>query len=308
MFLRTTRETVAVAFIALAAALPAGADFEAGQQRLDAGEPAAAIEPWRAAAAAGDAVVWPEEQSPLPGFADRVPRSERSCWLEPHELPPDWLAGFPPGAALVDKAVELRPLAGLAPDIRLLKRRDCEFELFRSLEEATELPAIRAGFDTMEAFLARAQSILQRRKARGGWSLQLHARAVFLDEDLREGRDFTHQPETEKGRRPDFVFPSSEKYADAAFPAARLRMLAVKTTCKDRWRQILNEADRIRSKHLLTPQQEGVSEAQFREMQEAGVQLVVPAPLVRKFPRAVQPQLLTFESFIGDVRLIGLAP
>ena len=37
-------------------------------------------------------------------------------------------------------------------------------------------------------------------------------------------------------------------------------------------------------------------------MREAGVQLVVPAPLVRKFPRPVQPQLQTFESFIGAVR------
>ena len=39
-------------------------------------------------------------------------------------------------------------------------------------------------------------------------------------------------------------------------------------------------------------------------MQEAGVQLVVPALLVRKFPGTVQPQLQTFESFIGDVRLV----
>ena len=253
----------------------------------------------------GTTVVWPEEQSPLPGLAGRVPLQERSCWLEPHELPPEWLVRFPAGVDLVDKAVELRPVAGLSADERLLKRRDCEFDLFRSLEEATELSAIREGFDTMEAFLAKAQSILQRRKARAGRSLELHARAVFLEEELREGRDFTHQPETEKGHRPDFVFPSAEKYADRAFPETRLRMLAVKTTCKDRWRQVLNEAARIRTKHLLTLQ-EGVSEGQFREMQEAGVQLVVPAPLVGKFPGTVQPQLLTFESFIGDVRLVGL--
>ena len=50
-------------------------------------------------------------------------------------------------------------------------------------------------------------------------------------------------------------------------------MLAAKTTCKDRWRQIINEADRIKLKHLITLQ-EGVSEAQFREMQEAGVQRI----------------------------------
>ncbi|MCE3543732.1 restriction endonuclease, partial [Escherichia coli] len=86
----------------------------------------------------------------------------------------------------------------------------------------------------------------------------------------------------------------------------RLRMLAVKTTCKDRWRQILNEADRIPAKHLLTLQ-EGVSETQFREMNHAGVQLVVPAGLTDKFPKAVQPHLQSLESFIGDVRLLPVA-
>ena len=82
-------------------------------------------------------------------------------------------------------------------------------------------------------------------------------------------------------------------------------MLAVKTTCKDRWRQILNEANRIPTKHLLTLQ-EGVSEGQFKEMSEAGVQLVVPAPLASSFPESVRPHLQTLESFIGDVRLLAL--
>ena len=80
-------------------------------------------------------------------------------------------------------------------------------------------------------------------------------------------------------------------------------MLAVKTTCRDRWRQILNEADRIPAKHLLTLQ-EGISESQFNEMRGAGVQLVIPAALIDKFPKSVQPHLQTLESFIGDVRLL----
>ena len=82
-------------------------------------------------------------------------------------------------------------------------------------------------------------------------------------------------------------------------------MLAVKTTLKDRWRQILREADRIPRKHLLTVQ-EGVSVGQFNEMVEAGVQLVVPEPLKRAFPPSVQEHLQTIESFIGDIRLLDL--
>jgi len=78
-------------------------------------------------------------------------------------------------------------------------------------------------------------------------------------------------------------------------------MLAVKTTCKDRWRQILNEADKIPRKHLLTLQ-EGVSENQFDEMTQANVMLVVPEPLIIKFPENVRPKLLTLERFIDMVR------
>jgi hypothetical protein len=150
---------------------------------------------------------------------------------------------------------------------------------------------VQGGFPALDDFLARAQTILQRRKARSGRSLEQHTRESVIEEQFREGADFSHGPESDPGERPDFLFPSEAAYKDAAFPAARLRMLAVKTTCKDR----------IPEKHPLTLQ-EGVSEGQFREMVEAGVRLVVPAPLFPKFPTTVQPHLLTLESFIGEVR------
>lgn len=67
----------------------------------------------------------------------------------------------------------------------------------------------------------------------------------------------------------------------------------------------INEVDRIPIKHLLTLQ-EGVSEGQFREMQEAGVQLVAPMGLHVSYPDTVRPYLVSFESFIGDVRLLNL--
>jgi hypothetical protein len=82
-------------------------------------------------------------------------------------------------------------------------------------------------------------------------------------------------------------------------------MLAVKTTCKDRWRQILNEASRIPRKHLLTLQ-EGVSEGQYAEMEEAQVVLVVPAPLHDKYPRSVRSRLLTLQDFVDHVRALEL--
>ena len=240
-----------------------------------------------------------------PGLFPPVTHIRTSCRLSPHEMPAAWLAKFPSGADIIRKAVELRPDAALTPDKRLIRRRDCEFEIFRSVEDAIEMPIVAKGFGTLDAFILRAQTILQRRKSRSGRSLELHAREIFIEERLSEGTNFSHGPESEANKRPDFLFPSQAAYRNAAWPDARLRMLAVKTTCRDRWRQVLNEADRIETKHLLTLQ-EGVSENQFREMTEAGIQLVVPAPLFNKFPKSVRPHLQTFESFIGDVRLLAM--
>ncbi|MBN9009261.1 MAG: type II restriction endonuclease, partial [Rhizobiales bacterium] len=180
----------------------------------------------------------------------------------------------------------------------------CEFEIFRSVERAVFLPRVTSGFPSLEDFLGLAQTILQSRKSRSGNSLELHAREILREEGLTQDADFSFKPVVEGGtKRPDFLFPSGAAYDDLSYPAERLRMLAAKTTCKDRWRQVLNEAGRIRTKHLLTLQ-EGVSEGQFREMREAGVQLVVPAGLHRSYPKEVRPHLQTFESFIGDVRLL----
>lgn len=252
----------------------------------------------------GKGIVWSVDHDSglLPLFEART---RLSCWLKPAEIPAPWLTCFPTAAEIVHKAVELSPLRSLNPDQRLLRRRKCEFEIFRSLEQSIELPHITAGFSTVDDFVARAQTILQRRKARSGLSLELHLREIFLEERLIEGRHFSHQPESDPGKRPDFLFPSEVAYKNDAFAQDRLRMLAVKTTCRDRWRQILNEAKRIPRKHLLTLQ-EGVSKRQFGEMTEAGVQLVIPARLMKKFPKSVQPHLQTLESFIGDVRLLNL--
>jgi hypothetical protein len=229
------------------------------------------------------------------------PATAGTCRLTPAEMPAGWFTKFPSGLDIVRKAVERRPLAGSAPDTRLITRRDCEFEMFLSIEEAFETPRIAKGFGSVDEFVERAQTVLQRRKSRSGRSLELQTREIFLEEGLVEGTTFSHQCESESGKRPDFLFPSAAAYRDSAFAPAHLRMLAAKTTCKDRWRQILNEADRIPIKHLLTLQ-EGVSETQYAEMKAAGVRLVIPSPLIRKFPKSIQPELTTLADFVAAVR------
>ena len=248
-------------------------------------------------------VIW----SPERGRMSDVAKAPITCWLEPSEIPYGWIESFPSGEEILKKAVELSPAhQKLNPDARLLARRECEYQVFQSIEEAVELPGIREGFENIDQFVARAQSVLQRRKVRSGRSLELHVRQIFREEDLADGRHFSHGADSEPGSKPDFLFPSQASYRDPGFPESKLRMLAVKTTCKDRWRQVLREADRIRTKHLLTLQ-EGVSANQYRQMAESRVRLVVPEGHVKKFPREIRAELTTLSGFIRDVKSLGEA-
>ncbi|MCM1087340.1 MAG: type II restriction endonuclease [Muribaculaceae bacterium] len=100
-----------------------------------------------------------------------------------------------------------------------------------------------------------------------------------------------------------FFFPSQEAYHDASFPTDRLISLAAKTTCKDRWRQVLNEADRLkgRPKYLCTLQQ-GISGAQMDEMQSANVILVVPEPYIAAYPKDRRDRIWTLARFVKYVK------
>ena len=79
-------------------------------------------------------------------------------------------------------------------------------------------------------------------------------------------------------------------------------MLGVKTTCKDRWRQILTEAARIPRKHLATLEP-AISTHQTDEMSRAGVRLVIPKSLHESFSAAQQEQLLSVRDFTGKMML-----
>ena len=71
---------------------------------------------------------------------------------------------------------------------------------------------------------------------------------------------------------------------------------------KDRWRQILNEADRVRIKHLFTLQQ-GISSNQLAEMYKSDVCLVVPKPYISSFPEEYHSRILTLNEFIKQVKV-----
>jgi hypothetical protein len=247
-------------------------------------------------------VAWRPDQGRL-DLGDQRPTVLTPCWLRPNEIPDSWLTSFPAGQELVDLSILRRPLHGDAMDERLLERRRCEFEIFRSVEAAFEGPRIAEGFESIDEFVSRAQTILQRRKSRAGRSLELHLRQLLVEEGFVEGVTFSHQPESDPGKKPDFLFPSEAAYKDPNFDPSRLRLLASKTTCKDRWRQVINEGDRVGVKHLLTLQ-EGVSAGQLAEMTASGIKLVVPRPLIPSYPAEIRPELCSLDAFVGEVRAL----
>jgi hypothetical protein len=226
------------------------------------------------------------------------PSATDPCVPPSTDLPVGWVSGFPTARSLSTESSTRVP-PGLEVDDRFLRRHDCEYALFQAVEERDLMPVLSRGFSSVGEFLGVAQTTLQRRKARAGRSLELQL-ARILDE---ERVAYSPQPETESGHRPDFVLPSIERYRQAQSGAPDLAMLAAKSTLRDRWRQILREADKIPLKHLFTLDH-GVSEAQFRDISAAGIKLIVPAALVRSFPHAVRPELLTLSGFVGERRAV----
>lgn len=189
------------------------------------------------------------------------------------------------------------------PDAALIAWLDHEEALFRRLERKVVSSRIEAGFvdDTgtdVDGFISFSLSVQNRRKSRMGHSLENHLAAVLRAHDIRHVRGAI----TEHKHKPDFLFPDLETYqAASAEGDPRLTMLGAKSTCKDRWRQVLAEAEKISRKHLLTLEP-GISEPQTDQMEASSLQLVVPSPVHRSYTEAQRGWLWSIGDFIGEVR------
>ncbi len=184
------------------------------------------------------------------------------------------------------------------PDATLVEWLGHEERLFRCLERHIVSQRLREGFnDDVDQFISFSLSVHNRRKSRAGHSLENHLLQIFLDNNLI----FDHGATTENRSKPDFLFPGQKPYHSGEFPDSHLTMLGVKTTCKDRWRQVLTEADKIPLKHLLTLEP-GISEHQTNEMKSQQLQLVIPNTILDSFSTDQQKWLIDVDSFISVVR------
>ncbi|HYD16542.1 MAG TPA: type II restriction endonuclease [Candidatus Nanoarchaeia archaeon] len=226
------------------------------------------------------------------------PEDEASCIDRQFRRFVDTLNGFPSGAAFSEETRRVLASCGgfeqLSADGALLRCMESEYRLFRLAERQLCQNEIIRVFRDVDDFLSTASSIMNRRKSRAGRSLENHVDYLLsragIPHDMRPPAD----------GKPDILIPSLAAYRDPAYPPERLIVVGVKTTCKDRWRQVLNEARRIPRKHILTTQQ-GISGNQLTEMHGSGVTLIVPADIQRQYPRS-PIELLTIEAFLTFVR------
>ena len=192
------------------------------------------------------------------------------------------------------------------PDVALVEWLDREDAIFRRLERRivakrlqSDLGFLREdGEADVDGCISFALSIQSRRESRIGHSLENQLEAVFRAHQLSYVRGFS----TENEQRPDFLFPSGEACRTAAESRdLHLTMLGAKSSCKMRWRQVLDEASKIQKRHVLTLEA-GISEPQTHQMRESDLQLVVPRPIQDTYTAEQRKWLWTVSDFIREVK------
>ncbi|GAA0868628.1 type II restriction endonuclease [Brevundimonas basaltis] len=211
---------------------------------------------------------------------------------------------FPGTAAFSSFARDLCPEVDPKgePDSTLMAWLELEETLFFTLERHIIDERLRTGFvaasrTDVHGFIAFSLSVQNRRKSRAGYSLEHHLASIFE----AHGLAFERGGRTEGNKKPDFLFPGAAAYRDDRFPDDGLTLLGAKSTCKDRWRQVLSEGARVRRKHLVTLEP-GISRNQTDEMRAADLQLVVPAPIQTSYLSDQRAWLFSLQDFLALVR------
>lgn len=185
-------------------------------------------------------------------------------------------------------------------DSALMAWMEREEILFRTLERHLISDRLSKGFGDgvdVDGFISFSLSVQNRRKSRVGYAFENHLSKLFTDMGIR----FSRTAVTENKAKPDFLFPGVAEYHNSSFDPLKLTMLGVKSSCKDRWRQVLAEADRVEHKHLLTLES-AISTNQTDEMHSKKLQLVLPRQLHSTYSKPQQAWLMDIAAFTSLVR------
>ena len=188
------------------------------------------------------------------------------------------------------------------PDDFVHMALDAETRLFRAIEQdfgRRELAAINnRGHLDFHILMEICTSFSQRRRSRRGRSLENQFRHLLQGLRIPHG----YQCVTERGRTPDFIFPSCAAYRDPAVPDDRLRMVGCKTIVRERHTQWLVEADRIRLKYALCVDP-GLSDGVVRRYRNRLRFFLPRAVLDRAYSdRAIMDLLGSVSDLIDDLR------
>ena len=176
--------------------------------------------------------------------------------------------------------------------------RTIESGLFESSELHLYGEEMLRRFTSVNDFVRTATRIINRRNERAGLSLGNHASYLL------EQADVPH--EISRGLsdgRSEIVIPNLAAYRDTAYPAEKVCVVGVKPTCKDRWAEVLNSPRATPHRHILTTQR-SLPAIQLDEMHDAGITLVVPDPIRRKYEKGSRIKMINFDQFIGFTRTI----
>ena len=190
------------------------------------------------------------------------------------------------------------------PDDVVIEYYDRSYLLFKLYERAViqhdydAAPFVSDGVIDVDSFTSFYTSVRNRRMSRAGKVLEIHI-AHILD---AHGIEYEAQAKTENGKKPDFLFPSQAAYEDPAFPEEQLRMLASKTSIKDRFRQVADEANRIRDKHLFTLTPGDVTHPKLAQLDELHIHLVMPKVVKESYDDLIQGETMTFSRFIEEIQ------
>lgn len=204
---------------------------------------------------------------------------------------------FPSTKRMAELAQSLTEVDRKDNDLALIAYIEREERIFRAIEKIIVEKKLKQGFTSVDEFVGYSLTVQNRRKSRMGFALQNHLEKIFTDNKLK----FNAQVLTEGKSKPDFIFPGSKEYQNKKFEDDLLIMLAAKSSCKERWRQILAEAQRIPNKHLCTLEQ-SISVDQTSEMAGKKVTLVIPSPLHQTYAVSQQKKLWTLNQFVDYVK------
>jgi EcoRII C terminal len=205
-------------------------------------------------------------------------------------------------SAYARSTIDTQDLRG-DPDVALMAYMQREEILFRTLERHLIADRLSQGFGQsskndvdVDGFISYSLSVQNRRKSRVGLALENHLEVILKQSGIK----YSRAAQTEDKAKPDFIFPSISDYHDPQFEPKKLTMLGVKSTCKDRWRQVLAEAMRIEHKHLLTLEA-AISSAQTAQMKSHSLTLVLPKELHKTFLPHQITDLMTLSGFVDLV-------